>query len=133
MQPYNKNLKPPSRELRSNMTDAETLLWSKLRKKQILDLQFYRQKPLLNFIVDFYCPKAKLVIECDGSQHHTEEGLYLDKQRDTALNELGLVVVRFDNRQILIELENVCNMIYDICQERLELANRQNAKFGIFP
>lgn len=73
MKPYNKNLKQASRVLRNNMTDAEKLLWSRLRNKQILGLQFYRQKPLLNYIVDFYCPAANLLIECDGSQHFTEE------------------------------------------------------------
>ena len=56
------------------MTDAEQLLWSRLRRKQILGLQFYRQKPLLNYIVDFYCPAVNLVIECDGGQHYTAEG-----------------------------------------------------------
>ena len=66
MQPYNKNLKLPSRDLRNNMTDAEHRLWQRLRRKQILGLQFYRQKPILNFIVDFYCSAANLVIECDG-------------------------------------------------------------------
>ncbi|RSN78783.1 DUF559 domain-containing protein [Acinetobacter haemolyticus] len=54
MKPYNKNLKLPSRDLRSNMTDVEQFLWSRFRCKQILGLQFYRQKPILNFIVDFY-------------------------------------------------------------------------------
>lgn len=63
MKPYNKNLKQPSRDLRNNMTAAEKLLWSKLRNKQILGLQLYRQKPLLNFIVDFYFSAANLVIE----------------------------------------------------------------------
>ena len=53
MQPYNKNLKQASRDLRNNMTDVEQLLWQRLRRKQILGLQFYRQKPILNFIVDF--------------------------------------------------------------------------------
>ena len=56
MRPYNKNLKLPSRDSRNNMTDAEQMLWQRLRCKQILGLQFYRQKPILNFIVDFYCP-----------------------------------------------------------------------------
>ena len=74
MQPYNKNLKQPSRDLRNNMTDAEQLLWQRLRRKQILGLQFYRQKPILNFIVDVDCPAANLVIECDGGQHYTAEG-----------------------------------------------------------
>ena len=76
MQPYNKNLKQPSRDLRNNMTDAEQLLWQRLRRKQILGLQFYRQKPILNFIVDFYCPAASLVIECDGGQHYIVKLLY---------------------------------------------------------
>lgn len=67
MQPYNKSLKLPSR-------DAEQWLWQRLRRKQILGLQFYRQKPILNFIVDFYCSSANLVIECDGGQHYTDEG-----------------------------------------------------------
>ena len=79
MQPYNKNLKLPSRDLRRNMTDAEQWLWQRLRRKQILGLQFYRQKPILNFIVDFYCPAANLVIECDGGQHYTAEGLEADR------------------------------------------------------
>ena len=68
MQPYNKYLKLPSRDLRNNMTDAEQLLWQRLRRKQILGLHFYRQKPILKFIVDFYRPSANLVIECDGRQ-----------------------------------------------------------------
>ena len=97
MKPYNKNLKQASRDLRKNMTEAEQLLWSRLRSKQLLGLQFYRQKPLLNYIVDFYCPAANLVIECDGSQHYTDEGLEADRVRDEALGELGFIVLRFNN------------------------------------
>lgn len=119
MQPYNKILKSPSRELRSNMTDGEQILWQKLRGKQILGVQFYRQKPILNFIVDFYCPKAKLIIECDGSQHYTEDGLFADRQRDEALNQLGLRVLRFSNFQIIDELEAVCEFIYQVIEEKL--------------
>ena len=97
MKPYNKNLTQASRDLRKNMTEAEQLLWSRLRSKQLLGLQFYRQKPLLNYIVDFYCPAANLVIECDGSQHYTDEGLEADRVRDEALGELGFIVLRFNN------------------------------------
>jgi len=79
MKPYNKNLKKASRNLRRNMTDAEQLLWHRIRRKQVLGLQFYRQKPILNFIVDFYCPAVNLVIECDGGQHYTETGLEADQ------------------------------------------------------
>ena len=120
MQPYNKNLKQPSRDLRNNMTDAEQRLWQRLRRKQILGLQFYRQKPILNFIVDFYCPSANLVIECDGGQHYTAEGLEADRARDQALAQLGLNVLRFDNRQILTETDAVVDQIYWIAKQRLE-------------
>ena len=77
MIPYNKKLKPLSQRLRSKMTDAEITLWSRLRRKQIHNLQFYRQKPLGQYIVDFYCPSARLVIEVDGGQHYTDEGASL--------------------------------------------------------
>ena len=120
MKPYNTNLKQPSRDLRNNMTDAEQLLWRKLRRKQILGLQFYRQKPILNFIVDFYCPAANLVIECDGGQHYTAEGLEADRARDQALAQLGLNVLRFDNRQILTEIDGVVEKIYCVVNLRLE-------------
>ena len=117
MKPYNKNLKQPSRDLRNNMTDAEKLWWSRLRNKQILGLQFYRQKPILNFIVDFYCPSANLVVECDGSQHFTDEGLETDRVRDEALAELGLVVLRFDNGQVMEEIDAVVEFIYQFIQQ----------------
>ena len=120
MQPYNKNLKQASRDLRNNMTDAEQLLWQRIRRKQILGLQFYRQKPILNFIVDFYCPSVSLVIECDGGQHFTVEGLEADRVRDEALAQLGLKVLRFDNGQVLAEIDAVVEQIYCVARQRLE-------------
>ena len=121
MKSYNKNLKFPSRDLRSNMTDAEQLIWQRIRRKQILGLQFYRQKPILNFIVDFYCPAANLVIECDGGQHYTEVGLEADQNRDHALSELGLITVRFSNHQILAEIDDVIELIFQTAQSRIPL------------
>ncbi|AXY57457.1 DUF559 domain-containing protein [Acinetobacter chinensis] len=120
MRPYNKNLKQASRDLRNNMTEAEKLLWSKLQNKQILGLQFYRQKPLLNFIVDFYCPSANLVIECDGSQHYTEEGLDTNRVRDEALAQLGLKVLRFDNWQVLNEIDRVVEKVFEVVYQNLD-------------
>jgi len=120
MQPYNKNLKFPSRDLRNNMTDAEQLLWQRLRRKQILGLQFYRQKPILNFIVDFYCPAVNLIIECDGGQHYTDEGLDADQNRDHTLSELGLITLRFSNHQILTEIDAVVEQIYCVARLKLE-------------
>jgi len=78
---YETSLKPKARALRSNLTDAEQLLWTRLRRKQILDVQFYRQKPIGNFIVDFYAPKASLVIELDGGQHYQPEQQDYDRRR----------------------------------------------------
>jgi very-short-patch-repair endonuclease len=112
MKQYNKQLKHNARTLRSNMTDVEQLLWSRLRRKQLLNTQFYRQKPLANFIVDFYCAAANLVIELDGSQHYSEEGKIADQHRDALLNNMGLSVLRFNNLQVLNELEAVMNVIY---------------------
>lgn len=119
MPQYNSKLKVPARQLRSNQTDAELLLWSKIRKKQIAEAQFYRQRPLLNFIVDFYCPKAKLVIECDGSQHYTEQRLEKDAIRDDCLAELSILVLRYDNRQILTETTVVLEQIDAVVKDRL--------------
>ncbi len=111
MEAYNRTLKQPSRTLRKQMTDAEEALWQRVRRKQICGLQFYRQKPLLSFIVDFYCPKAKLVIELDGSQHHEPEHRIRDRERDARLNALGLRVLRFDNRRVLGEMDRVLEVI----------------------
>ena len=69
---YNPNLKQIARRLRRETTESERMLWSHLRRRQLLDVQFYRQKPIGNYIVDFYAPKARLVIEVDGSQHLEE-------------------------------------------------------------
>ena len=79
---YNQTNKTNARQLRTHMTDSERALWARLRRKQILGVQFYRQKPVGNYIVDFYAPAAKLVIEVDGSQHSAVEGRRKDLQRD---------------------------------------------------
>lgn len=107
MLPYNKNLKQRSRELRSNMTDAETALWAKLRRQQLARLQFYRQKPIGAYIVDFYCPAARLVIEIDGGQHYEDQGMSRDAKRDACLNTLGLCVLRFSNLDVLTNIDGV--------------------------
>jgi very-short-patch-repair endonuclease len=119
MKPYNPDLKPFSRNLRSNMTDAEQLLWSKLRRKQILGLQFYRQKPLANYIVDFYCATANLVIELDGSQHFEPDHQARDAERDRVLESLGIQVLRFDNRQVLTELDAVMSVVFNTVEKKI--------------
>ena len=119
MEPYNSKLKENSRKLRANMTDAEQILWQRLRRKQIHGVQFYRQKPLLTFIVDFYCPSAKLVVELDGGQHFENEHQAKDGERDALLAALGLRVLRFDNRQALLETDAVLGVIEQVVGERV--------------
>ncbi|MBI5007836.1 MAG: DUF559 domain-containing protein [Nitrosomonadales bacterium] len=119
MQPYNKSLKPFSRSLRSNMTDAEQYLWQRIKGKQVCSVQFYRRKPLLSFIADFYCPRAKLVIELDGGQHLEAEHRIKDVARDEALAKLGIMVLRFDDRQVLAETQAVMDVIFQVVTERL--------------
>lgn len=109
--PYNRRLRENSRSLRTNQTEAEKRLWFKLRRKQLNGRQFYRQKPLGKFIVDFYAPSVNLVIEIDGGQHFTEEGKEADYARDQYFNERGVTVLRFTNSQVLKELDNVVEMI----------------------
>jgi len=111
MLPYNRTLKPRARNLRREMTDAERLLWLRLRRKQIGGVQFYRQKPIGNYIVDFYAPRAKIVIEVDGSQHHEPHAVEADIERDQFLSRLNLNILRFDNLQVLLETESVLDAI----------------------
>ncbi|MFH1259868.1 MAG: endonuclease domain-containing protein [Elusimicrobiota bacterium] len=108
---YDNRLKKHSRQLRKNMTDAEALLWSKIRGKQLKSYQFYRQKPIGNFIVDFYCPKRNLIIELDGGQHYTEEGKAKDNDRDKYLEGAGLRVLRFSDREIFENIRGVLEKI----------------------
>jgi len=109
---YDKNLKPFSQKLRSTMTDAETLLWSKIRGKQLKGMQFYRQKIIGRYIADFYCAAAKLVIEVDGGQHYTDDGRNSDAIRDTYMNSLGLKVLRFSDTDVLTNIDEVVEHIF---------------------
>jgi very-short-patch-repair endonuclease len=120
MLPYNDNLKFNARQLRRNMTDGEQVMWARLRKKQLLGVQFYRQKPIGRYIVDFFAPKAKLVVEVDGSQHFAEDHVLSDNQRDTYLSNLGLLVLRFNNLQVLRETDAVVEVIWSRLSERLK-------------
>jgi very-short-patch-repair endonuclease len=111
MREYNPKLIQAARELRKNMTAAEKSLWSKLRKKQLKGLLFTSQKPLGEYIVDFYCFKANLVIEVDGSQHYTPEGMEYDKTRDECLRNQEAKVLRFSNNDVLKNIEWVVDVI----------------------
>jgi very-short-patch-repair endonuclease len=111
---YDKRLKDYSRRLRKNMTDAEKTLWAKIRGRQLKGYQFYRQKPLGHFIVDFFCPKGNLIIELDGGQHYSDEGKIKDRQRDNYLGSLGLCVLRFSDREVFENMKGVLEKIWSI-------------------
>jgi very-short-patch-repair endonuclease len=117
--PYDRRLKQAARRLRREMTDAEKYLWSRLRGKQILGVQFYRQKPIGSYVVDFFGPAAKLVIEVDGSQHFEQVPRHYDQVRTDYLKRSGLQVLRFDNRQVLLETEAVLERIFDVVRQQL--------------
>ena len=117
---YNRKLKEKARRLRTQMTDSERALWGRLRRKQVHSVQFYRQKPIGNYIVDFYAPKAKIVVEVDGSQHMESEQAARDLQRDAFLASQGLRVLRFDDLQVLKEIEGVMEVILRAVAESLE-------------
>jgi len=109
---YEGKLKDFSRELRAHMTDAEKSLWLKLRRKQLKGYQFYRQKIVGGYIVDFYCPGARLIVEVDGGQHYGPEEMAKDRARDERLRNLGFDVLRFSDREVLVERESVLEKIY---------------------
>ena len=114
---YNAKLKDPARTLRAHLTDSEQLLWSRLRRKQMLGIQFYRQKPLGHYVVDFYAPSVELVVEVDGSQHFTAGQKAYDQQRTAYLRGQGLRVLRFTNHEVLQETEAVVEAIYGAVME----------------
>ena len=116
---YDPKLKGNARQLRQNLTDSERALWQRLRGKQLADIQFYCQKPIGHYIVDFYAPKAKLVIEIEGSQHFEDQHAEKDKNRDEYLGSLGLIVLRFNSREALKETEAVMDVVYRTIMERI--------------
>ena len=99
-------LKENAQSLRTNMTKEEKHLWYDFLKK--LPITVNRQKVIGNYIVDFYCAEANIVIELDGSQHYEEEGKAKDISRDKYLNELGITVLRYTNLDIHRNFKGVC-------------------------
>ncbi|MEO0128469.1 MAG: DUF559 domain-containing protein [candidate division WOR-3 bacterium] len=112
MLPYSKRLKHFARRLRRNMTDAEKLIWMKIRRKQLKGVQFYRQRIIGEYIVDFYCPKANLVIEIDGGSI-LENNIKKDKARTDFFKRFGLKVIRFTDKEVFENPDGVIQKIYE--------------------
>ena len=105
-------------ELRRNMTYAEKLLWGKINCKKILGLTFRRQHPINQFIADFYCHKARLVIELDGSFHDIEDNRLRDMGRVDEFEKFGLTTIRFKNEEVIENIDFVVNRIKSVCKLR---------------
>ena len=106
-----KYLKQFRRELRNNPTKAESKLWQSLRKRQLEGRKFRRQHSIDNYIVDFYCPEEKLIIEVDGEIHNNFINSEYDNKRTEALNKYGYQVVRFTNDDVMFKLDQVLEAI----------------------
>ncbi len=107
---YNPKLKQRARELRKNSTLSEVLLWEELKNRKMYGYKFLRQKPIGNYIVDFFCNKLKLVIEIDGDSHDEENYSY-DMKRQKWLESKDLSVLRFDDLEVKKDMDNVLSSI----------------------
>jgi very-short-patch-repair endonuclease len=99
------------RELRKRQTSAERVMWQLLRNRQMLGFKFRRQHQFGDYIADFYCHEARLVIECDGSVHNPNEQWHHDQNRDVYMIGQGLRILRFANEQILDDTQRVLEKI----------------------
>jgi len=108
---YNPALKQLARELRNNSTQSEITFWNAVKTKQFKGLDFHRQKPVGNYIADFYCPAINLVIELDGKSHFEEETLDKDREKEIYFNSIGLNVLRFEDEAIASRINAVLDTI----------------------
>ncbi|MFE3869585.1 endonuclease domain-containing protein [Flavobacterium sp. LS2P90] len=109
--PYNPKLKEFARQLRNNSTETEIFLWLKLKGKQMYGYDFHRQKPIDNFILDFFCYELMLGIEVDGYSHEFLEVYSKDCIKEKRMNEFGITILRFSDEQVLKDMENVIRAI----------------------
>jgi len=107
--PYNPRLKEFARKLRNDSTFTEIMMWNYLKKKQLRGYDFDRQRPIDNFIVDFYCKDLFLAIEIDGESHYGNPER--DKKKERRLKELGVTVLRFDDMEVRHQLDKVLEKI----------------------
>ena len=105
------------RKLRSNATSAEAFLWKHLQRSQLEGRKFRRQHSIKNFIVDFYCASEKLIVELDGQVHMNPLAQEYDRKREAVLEDLGFVVIRFENKMVFDFLPSVLKTIRDHFEE----------------
>jgi very-short-patch-repair endonuclease len=110
---YNPKLKELARQLRNRSTKTEIKLWNFLKRKQLMSYDFHRQKPVDNYIVDFFCNKLRLAIELDGYTHGFEEVFEKDEVKAQKLRELGITVLRFTDDDVMNNFDNVLRSIQE--------------------
>ena len=115
---HNKKLVPNAKQLRKEMTKEERHLWYDFLKEY--PIRFLRQKVIGNYIVDFYCAKANLVVELDGSQHYEEENITKDNERTEFLEKYGLTIIRIPNNEVNNNFRGVCEYIDLLVRQNLE-------------
>lgn len=108
---YNPKLKELALKLRNNSTKSEIKLWQYLKNKQLMGYDFHRQKPIDNFMADFYCNKLRLAIELDGYTHGFEEAANKDKLKEKKLKELGISILRFYNEDVMRNIDSILRAI----------------------
>ena len=108
---YNPKLKALAAHLRSQGTKSEIILWNQLKGSQVNGFRFIRQKPIGDYIVDFYCKEVGLVIELDGLSHQSNEVMELDERKQSYLESIGLKVIRFEDEDVIRDLPNVMRVI----------------------
>ena len=108
---YNPKLTPLARKLRNESTKAEIHLWQELKRDRLKRYDFHRQKPIDNYILDFFCYELMLAIEVDGLTHQWEEVFEKDQKKENRMNELGISVLRFDDNEVLNDMDNVLRVI----------------------
>lgn len=109
--PYNPQLKELARQLRNNSTKAEIFLWQKIKRKQFYGYDFHRQKPIDNYILDFFCSELMLGIEIDGYSHQIIEVFENDEIKEKKIISLGITLLRFTDEHIFKDMENVLRAI----------------------
>ena len=119
---YNPKLKEIAKHLRNHSTKAEIKLWTYLKGKQVVKYDFHRQKPIDNYIVDFFCNKLMLAIELDGYTHIFEEVVEKDKQKEQKLRELGVRILRFTDDEVMNNIEGILANIEDWIKEHTPLS-----------
>jgi len=107
-----------ARDLRKRMTQAEKILWGRLREKRLEGFKFRRQHPIWRFIADFYCHKVKLVVEIDGGIHQDTLVKEYDANRTAELERLGIKVLRYSNEDVYENIERILGEIENECKKR---------------